>query len=76
MAFVFVILQGQSDTDSPDVELNSATEISTDSEFDHDPIQRDPPPKILIDNSYLKNSFKPSRFQVCAIFRVTSYRKF
>uniref|UniRef100_A0A336MWJ0 F-actin monooxygenase n=1 Tax=Culicoides sonorensis TaxID=179676 RepID=A0A336MWJ0_CULSO len=57
---------GQSDSDSADVELNSATEISTDSEFDHDPVSRDPPPKILVDSTYMRNNFKPSRFQIKA----------
>lgn len=55
--FILSNFQAQSDdSDSHDVELNSATEISTDSEFDHDP-----PPKLISDDKYVR---KPHRFQV------------
>jgi F-actin monooxygenase len=57
---VFSDLQAQTDSETSSPELNSATEISTDSEFDHDPIMRTPP-KIFIDDSHLK---KPTRVQV------------
>lgn len=53
-------MQSDSDTSSPVVELNSATEISTDSEFEQDPIIREAP-QIFIDDSHLK---KPARVQV------------
>lgn len=46
-------MQAQTDSDSSDEALNSATEISTDSEFDQDPVSRDPP-KIFIDDSHLR----------------------
>lgn len=50
---MFVIsLQAQTDSDSDDA-LNSATEISTDSEFDQDPVNHEPP-KIFIDDSHLR----------------------
>lgn len=52
--------QAQSETDSDEV-LNSATEISTDSEFDQDPINHDPP-KIYIDDSHLRRH--PTRVHV------------
>lgn len=70
-------LQAQTDSDSSsgDVELNnSATEISTDSEFDHDPINRDPP-KILIDDSHLRRNatrvqvrFELIKISACVLF--------
>ncbi|KAG5672580.1 hypothetical protein PVAND_002696 [Polypedilum vanderplanki] len=44
--------KAQSDSESSDEALNSATEISTDSEFDQDPIHE--PPKIFIDDSHLR----------------------
>lgn len=47
------MLQAQTDSDSSDEALNSATEISTDSEFDQDPVNHDPP-KIFIDDSHLR----------------------
>ncbi|XP_055902556.1 F-actin-monooxygenase Mical isoform X8 [Eupeodes corollae] len=53
----------QSDSESSsadDVELNSATEISTDSEFDHDEIIREAP-KIFIDDTHLR---KPTKVQI------------
>lgn len=62
--FCFSLLQVQTETEStsPDeVELNSATEISTDSEFDHDEIIRETP-KIFIDDTHLR---KPTKVQVC-----------
>lgn len=44
---LFIIRQVQSDSDSSSaVELNSATEISTDSEFERDPVT----PQYLEDN--------------------------
>lgn len=46
-------MQAQTDSDSSDEALNSATEISTDSEFDQDPVNHDPP-KIFIDDSHLR----------------------
>lgn len=55
-------LQAQTDSDSSDEALNSATEVSTDSEFDRDPINHDPP-KIFIDDTHLRRSrvhMKPS----------------
>lgn len=54
-------MQAQTDSDSSDEALNSATEISTDSEFDQDPVNHDPP-KIYIDDSHLRKH--PSRVQV------------
>ncbi|XP_019845662.2 F-actin-monooxygenase Mical isoform X6 [Bactrocera dorsalis] len=54
-------VQSESETTSPEeVELNSATEISTDSEFDHDEIIRETP-KIFIDDTHLR---KPTKVQV------------
>ncbi|XP_053945588.1 F-actin-monooxygenase Mical isoform X10 [Anastrepha ludens] len=54
-------VQSESESSSPEeVELNSATEISTDSEFDHDELTRDTP-KILIDDTHLR---KPTKVQV------------
>ena len=54
-------MQSDSESSSPDDDvLNSATEISTDSEFDHDPIIREAP-KIIIDDSHLR---KPTKVQV------------
>ena len=59
---MFILLQVQSDSESssPAVELNSATEISTDSEFEQDPIIREAP-QIFIDETHLK---KPHKVQV------------
>lgn len=54
-------MQAQTDSDSSDEQLNSATEISTDSEFDQDPINHDPP-KIVIDDSHLRKH--PTRVHV------------
>ncbi|XP_070137024.1 F-actin-monooxygenase Mical isoform X7 [Drosophila bipectinata] len=55
------IVQTESESTSPDeVELNSATEISTDSEFDNDEIIRQAP-KIFIDDTHLK---KPTKVQI------------
>ncbi|XP_068157142.1 F-actin-monooxygenase Mical isoform X13 [Drosophila tropicalis] len=54
-------VQTESDSTSPDeVELNSATEISTDSEFDNDEIIRQAP-KIFIDDTHLR---KPTKVQI------------
>ncbi|XP_030375845.1 F-actin-monooxygenase Mical isoform X2 [Scaptodrosophila lebanonensis] len=54
-------VQTESESTSPDeVELNSATEISTDSEFDNDEIIRQAP-KIFIDDTHLK---KPTKVQI------------
>ncbi|XP_050745165.1 F-actin-monooxygenase Mical isoform X2 [Drosophila biarmipes] len=54
-------VQTESESTSPDeVELNSATEISTDSEFDNDEIIRQAP-KIFIDDTHLR---KPTKVQV------------
>ncbi|XP_017483738.1 PREDICTED: protein-methionine sulfoxide oxidase Mical isoform X5 [Rhagoletis zephyria] len=54
-------VQSESESSSPEeVELNSATEISTDSEFDHDEIIRETP-KIFIDDTHLR---KPTKVQV------------
>lgn len=54
-------VQSESDTSSPDeVEHNSATEISTDSEFDQDEMIREAP-KIFIDDTHLR---KPTKVQV------------
>ncbi|XP_017035706.1 LOW QUALITY PROTEIN: F-actin-monooxygenase Mical [Drosophila kikkawai] len=54
-------VQTESETSSPDeVELNSATEISTDSEFDNDEIIRQAP-KIFIDDTHLR---KPTKVQI------------
>lgn len=54
-------MQSESESTSPDeVELNSATEISTDSEFDQDEMIREAP-KIFIDDTHLK---KPTKVQV------------
>ncbi|KAH8382516.1 hypothetical protein KR009_003931, partial [Drosophila setifemur] len=51
----------ESESSSPDeVELNSATEISTDSEFDNDEIIRQAP-KIFIDDTHLR---KPTKVQI------------
>lgn len=52
--------QAQTDSDSSD-EVNSATEISTDSEFDQDPVNHEPP-KIFVDDSHLRK--RPSRVHV------------
>ncbi|XP_055597681.1 F-actin-monooxygenase Mical isoform X3 [Uranotaenia lowii] len=52
--------EGASDSDSMSDEVNSATEISTDSEFDHEPSHR-LPPQILIDDTHLR---RPARVQV------------
>lgn len=51
----FSTFQAQTDSDSSDEALNSATEISTDSEFDQDPVNHEPP-KIFIDDSHLRKS--------------------
>jgi len=57
-------VQTESESTSPDeVELNSATEISTDSEFDNDEIIRQAP-KIFIDDTHLR---KPTKVQVSGI---------
>ncbi|XP_052868235.1 F-actin-monooxygenase Mical [Anopheles cruzii] len=53
--------EGASDSSkSSSEEVNSATEISTDSEFDHEPNHR-VPPRIFIDDTY---SRKPAKVQV------------
>lgn len=63
-------VQTESESTSPDeVELNSATEISTDSEFDNDEIIRQAP-KIFIDDTHLR---KPTKVQVMHIKIGTSY---
>ncbi|XP_058822163.1 F-actin-monooxygenase Mical isoform X2 [Topomyia yanbarensis] len=51
---------GASDSDSYSEEINSATEISTDSEFDHEPTHR-LPPRIFIDDTHLR---RPAKVQV------------
>lgn len=54
-------MQSDSESSSDDKnELNSATEISTDSEFDHDERIREAP-KIFIDDTHLR---KPTKVQV------------
>ncbi|KAL7016515.1 hypothetical protein ACKWTF_010045 [Chironomus riparius] len=53
--------EAQSDTESDEV-LNSATEISTDSEFDQDPINHEPP-KIFINDSHVRHRH-PARVHV------------
>ncbi|XP_012156083.1 F-actin-monooxygenase Mical isoform X10 [Ceratitis capitata] len=54
-------VQSESESSSPDkAELNSATEISTDSEFDHDEVIHETP-KIFIDDTHLR---KPTKVQV------------
>lgn len=58
---LFSFFQAQTDSDSSDEALNSATEISTDSEFDQDPINHTPP-KIFIDDSHLRRH--PARVHV------------
>lgn len=63
-------VQSESDTTSPDeVELNSATEISTDSEFDQDEMIREAP-KIFIDDTHLR---KPTKVQVSLIQQNLGY---
>ncbi|XP_058443081.1 F-actin-monooxygenase Mical-like isoform X2 [Malaya genurostris] len=52
--------EGASDSDSCSDEINSATEISTDSEFDHEPSHR-LPPRIFIDDSHLR---RPAKVQI------------
>ncbi|XP_053694441.1 F-actin-monooxygenase Mical isoform X2 [Sabethes cyaneus] len=52
--------EGASDSESCSEEINSATEISTDSEFDHEPSHR-LPPRIFIDDTHLK---RPAKVQV------------
>ncbi|KAL5285067.1 Mical family protein [Megaselia abdita] len=54
----------QTDSDSSSGEiLNSATEISTDSEFDHDPVfARRAAPKIFIDDTHLRKH--PTKVQI------------
>ena len=47
--------------ESSSEEVNSATEISTDSEFDQDPVSKEPP-KIFIDDSHLRK--QPTRVHV------------
>ncbi|XP_026850599.1 F-actin-monooxygenase Mical isoform X1 [Drosophila persimilis] len=55
-------VQTESESTSPDeIELNSATEISTDSEFDNDEITRQTAPKIFIDDTHLR---KPTKVQI------------
>ncbi|XP_037045702.1 F-actin-monooxygenase Mical isoform X2 [Bradysia coprophila] len=53
-------IQSDSESSSPIVELNSATEISTDSEFEQDPVKF-PPPNIVIDDTHLR---KPTKVQI------------
>uniref|UniRef100_A0A1L8DL23 F-actin monooxygenase n=1 Tax=Nyssomyia neivai TaxID=330878 RepID=A0A1L8DL23_9DIPT len=53
-------VQSDSESSSVDVEPNSATEISTDSEFDHDPISKTPP-QIIIDDTFIK---RPTRVHI------------
>uniref|UniRef100_A0A1Q3FJ95 BMERB domain-containing protein n=1 Tax=Culex tarsalis TaxID=7177 RepID=A0A1Q3FJ95_CULTA len=53
--------EGGSDSDSNSEEVNSATEISTDSEFDHEPSHHRLPPRIFIDDSHLR---RPAKVQV------------
>lgn len=60
MKFSPIQVQSDSDTSSPAVEMNSATEISTDSEFEQDPIIRETP-QIFIDDTHLK---RPTKVQV------------
>lgn len=62
--------QVQTDSDSSSGELlNSATEISTDSEFDQDPVlARRAAPKIFIDDTHLRKH--PTRVQVSTIFEM------
>lgn len=60
--FVPLQVQSESETSSSDeIEPNSATEISTDSEFDNDELIRGAP-KIFIDDTHLR---KPTKVQVC-----------
>lgn len=59
MCLLLLQVQTESETTSPD-EVNSATEISTDSEFDNDEIIRQAP-KIFIDDTHLR---KPTKVQV------------
>ncbi|XP_032295310.1 F-actin-monooxygenase Mical isoform X8 [Drosophila virilis] len=62
-------VQTESESTSPDeVELNSATEISTDSEFDNDEIIRQAP-KIFIDDTHLR---KPTKVQIKSSVITTS----
>lgn len=60
---IFLQIQSDSESSSPIVELNSATEISTDSEFEQDPVKF-PPPNIVIDDTHLR---KPTKVQVNTI---------
>ncbi|GAB0092877.1 bMERB domain [Sergentomyia squamirostris] len=53
-------VQSDSESSSAEIEPNSATEISTDSEFDHDPISKTPP-QIVIDDTFLK---RPTRVHI------------
>uniref|UniRef100_A0A7G3AQU1 F-actin monooxygenase n=1 Tax=Lutzomyia longipalpis TaxID=7200 RepID=A0A7G3AQU1_LUTLO len=53
-------VQSDSESSSVEIEPNSATEISTDSEFDHDPIAKTPP-QIVIDDTYIK---RPTRVHI------------
>ncbi|KAL9703309.1 hypothetical protein quinque_006827 [Culex quinquefasciatus] len=52
---------GGSDSDSNSEEVNSATEISTDSEFDQEPSHHRLPPRIFIDDTHLR---RPAKVQV------------
>ncbi|XP_055712896.1 F-actin-monooxygenase Mical isoform X4 [Phlebotomus papatasi] len=53
-------VQSDSESSSVEIEPNSATEISTDSEFDHDPITKTPP-QIVIDDTFLR---RPTRVHI------------
>ncbi|XP_037946362.1 F-actin-monooxygenase Mical isoform X9 [Teleopsis dalmanni] len=62
-------VQTESDTTSPnEAELNSATEISTDSEFENDEVIREAP-KILIDDTHIK---KPTKVKIKSAVITTS----
>lgn len=65
---IFLQIQSDSESSSPIVELNSATEISTDSEFEQDPVKF-PPPNIVIDDTHLR---KPTKVQVNPFFTKTN----
>ncbi|XP_059612918.1 F-actin-monooxygenase Mical isoform X2 [Phlebotomus argentipes] len=53
-------VQSDSESSSVEMEPNSATEISTDSEFDHDPVSKTPP-QIIIDDTFLR---RPTRVHI------------
>lgn len=64
MIFSRTQAQSDSDLDSRGDRRNSATEISTDSEFEHDQITLDPP-KIFIDDTHLRRPTKVQVRHVC-----------